>query len=70
MFAAPVDMEPGMWFRTHPSDPPLLWGGVEAVVSRFPGKSRVRVIVLQGGRSFVCDRDRKFQVINFSGGFR
>lgn len=65
MFASPVDMEPGFWFRTHPSDPPLLFGGVDPVVSRFPGKSRVRVIVLQGGRSFVCDRDRKFQVIDF-----
>lgn len=65
MFACATDMEPGMWFRACPADPPLLWGGVEPVASRFAGKARVRVLVLRGGRSFVCDRATKFQVIDF-----
>lgn len=65
MFACPADLEPGMWFRLAPTDPPMLWGGVEPIVSRFPGKSRVRVLVVRGGRSFVCDRDRRLQVVNF-----
>jgi len=67
MFAHPTDMEPDMWFRSVASDPPLLWGGVEPVVSRF-GKHRVRVLVLQGGRSFICDPAVKFQIVEFGGG--
>ncbi len=64
MFAGPLDLEPGMWFRSDPSCPPLLFGGVESVVSRF-GAHRVRVVVARGGRSFVCDPALRFQVINF-----
>ena len=66
MFAAPIDMEPGMPFRTHDGGSPLVFVGVERVASRFAGKSRVRVLV-QRGDSFVCDRDRKFQVIDWEG---
>jgi hypothetical protein len=65
MLAAAVDMEPGVFFRACPSDPPLEWLGVESVVSRFPGKHRVRVLVGRGGRSFVCDAATRFQVIEF-----
>jgi hypothetical protein len=66
MFASPADFEPGMWFRTHNGGIPLRWLGVEAVTSRFAGKRRVRVIV-QGGVDFVCDMDKRFQVIDWSG---
>lgn len=65
MFASVVDMEPGMWFRTHRECPPLEWLGVERVVSRFPGKHRVRVLVGRGGVSFVADAARRFQVVEF-----
>jgi len=68
MFATPADLEPGMWFRTHNGGVPLLWAGVEPVVSRFPGKRRVRVLVASGGVDFVADADTKFQVIDWSGG--
>lgn len=64
MFAAPIDMEPGMPFRTHSGGSPLVYAGVERVVSRFAGKSRVRVLV-ERGTSFVVDRDRKFQIIEW-----
>jgi hypothetical protein len=67
MFASPAEFEPGMWFRTHNGGSPLLWVGVEPVVSRFPGKRRVRVLV-QGGSDFVCDSEKRFQVIDWSGG--
>lgn len=67
MFAAPAEFEPGMWFRTHNGGIPLLWLGVEPIVSRFPGKRRVRVLV-RGGVDFVCDTDKRFQVIDWSGG--
>lgn len=67
MFAAPADFEPGMWFRTHNGGQPLRWLGVEPIVSRFPGKRRVRVLV-DGGVNFVADVERKFQVIDWSGG--
>lgn len=65
MFAAAVDMEPGMFFRTCPADPPLEWLGVEPIVSRFAGKRRVRVLVGRGGRSFVTDAGSRFQVVEF-----
>lgn len=65
MFAAPADLEPGMFFRTHRDDPPLEWLGVEPVTSRFEGKRRVRVLVGVGGVDFVCDADRKLQVVQF-----
>lgn len=65
MFAAPVDMEPGFWFRTCPADPPLEWLGVEPIVSRFAGKHRVRVLVGRGGVSFISDVSAKFQVVEF-----
>lgn len=65
MFAAPVDMEPGMWFRTYNDGPVLRWLGVEPVVSRFAGKHRVRVLV-SGGVPFVCDAAARFQVVDFS----
>lgn len=64
MFAAPVDMEPGMPFRTHAEGAPLVFVGVERVVSRFAGKARVRVFVKRG-EPFVVDRDRKFQIIDW-----
>lgn len=64
MFAAPVDMEPGMPFRTYAGGAPLVFVGVERVVSRFAGKCRVRVFVV-GGPSFVVDRDRKFPIIEW-----
>jgi len=66
MFASVCDMEPGMFFRCHPQDRPMLWLGVEPVTSRFAGKVRVRVLV-SGGQSFVTDKARKFQVVNFNG---
>lgn len=64
MFAAPIDMEPGFPFRTHAAGAPLVFVGVERVVSRFAGRRRVRVLV-ERGRPFVVDRDRKFQVIDW-----
>lgn len=64
MFAAVTDMEPGMWFRTHPAGQPLAWLGVEHIVSRFPGKRRVRVRVRRG-ESFVCDAGKRFQIIEW-----
>lgn len=64
MFAAPIDMEPGMAFRTHAGGSPLRFVGVERVESRFAGRRRVRVFVL-GGEPFVVDRDRKFQIIEW-----
>lgn len=67
MFAAPADFEPGMWLRDSDGGVPLEWLGVEPVVSRFPGKSRVRVLVGRGGVSFVCDAERRFQVIDWRG---
>ena len=67
MFAAPAEMEPGMWFRTCPADPPLEWLGVEPVASRFAGKHRVRVLVGRGGRSFVVDAATRLQVIEWEG---
>ena len=66
MFACPADFEPGMWFRTHKDGVPLQWRGVEPIVSRFAGKQRVRVLVGTGGVDFVCDSDRRFQVIDWS----
>lgn len=68
MFAHPADLEPGMWFRTHDNGPPLLWGGVDPVVSRFKGKRRVRVHVVEGGVSFVVDASARFQLIDWRGG--
>jgi hypothetical protein len=65
MFAAPVDMEPGMWFRTFNGGPALSFVGVEPVVSRFAGKRRVRVFV-HDGAPFVADALKKFQVIEWS----
>ncbi len=65
MFCRPAEFEPGMWFRTYNNGPPLLWGGVEPVVSRFAGKHRVRVVVLDGGDDFVCDASARFQVIDW-----
>lgn len=67
MFASPADFEPGMWFRTYNNGPALEWLGVEPVVSRFPGKRRVRVRV-RGGVDFVSDVGARFQVIDWSGG--
>lgn len=64
MFASPIDMEPGMPFRTFAGGSPLVFVGVEPVVSRFAGKSRVRVFV-ERGAPFVCDRGRKFQIIEW-----
>jgi hypothetical protein len=66
MFAAPADFEPGMWFRTFNNGPALEWLGVEPIVSRFPGKRRVRVLV-RGGVNFVTDVEAKFQVIEWRG---
>lgn len=68
-FAKPIDMEPGMWFRAFAFGPALEWAGVERVVSKFPGKRRVRVLVASGV-SFVCDAEVKFQVVDWSGGGR
>lgn len=66
MMASPVDMEPGQWFRTFAGGPPLRWVGVEPVVSRFPGKRRVRVLV-SGGVPFVVDVAARFQLIEWEG---
>ena len=65
-FASPVDMEPGMWFRTHATGPALAWVGVEPVLSRFANKRRVRVLVVAGD-SFIADVAQRFQVIDWSG---
>lgn len=65
-FAAPADMEPGMWFRTHATGPALRWVGVEPVLSRFAHKRRVRVLVEQGD-SFIADAGTRYQVIDWSG---
>jgi hypothetical protein len=62
MFAAPVDMEPGMLFKAHATGPVLVWDGVEAVLSRFPDKRRVRVLVRRG-ESFIADAGRRFVVV-------
>lgn len=69
MFAAPRDMEPGMYFRTYNDGPVLRWRGVEGVVARFPERGRhwVRVLV-DGGVPFVVDASVRFQVVDFSGG--
>jgi hypothetical protein len=64
MFAAPVDMEPGMHFRTHATGPALEWLGVEAVLSRFANKRRVRVLVRRG-ESFIVDAGTRFMVISW-----
>jgi len=64
MFASPRDFEPGMSFRTFNNGPVLRWLGVERVVSRFPGKQRVRVLVA-GGDAFVVDASARFQVVDF-----
>lgn len=64
-FARPTDMEPGMWFRAHGGAEPMRWLGVDRVVSRFPGRSRVRVLC---DVPFVCNADARFQVIDFDGG--
>lgn len=69
MFAAPADMEPGMFFRSCASDPPLEWLGVEPVTpKRATARRWVRVLVGRGGVSFVCDATKRFQVIDFGGG--
>lgn len=62
MLAGAAEMEPGMVFRAHDGGPLLVWLGVERVVSRFPGKRRVRVLVKRG-RSFVVDFHARFQVV-------
>lgn len=67
MFAGPADMEPGMPFRTHNTGAVLRWVGVEAVVSRFAGKRRVRVFAT-GAAPFVVDVSAKFQVVDWSEG--
>lgn len=64
MFASPADFEPGMTFRTYNNGPALTWLGVEPIVSRFPGKRRVRVLV-RGGVPFVADVESRFQVIEW-----
>lgn len=65
--AAAIDMEPGFWFRAGPRSRPLQFVGVEPVVSRFAGKSRVRVLC-SPGPSFIAERDERFQLIDWSGG--
>jgi hypothetical protein len=65
MFAAPADFEPGMWFRAHNGGVPLEWRGVEPIISRFPGKHRVRVLVGKGGVDFISDAATRFQVIDW-----
>lgn len=60
-------MEPGDWFRVGARSTPLQWWGVERVESRFPGKSRVRVLCTPGP-SFIAERDERFQLIDWSGG--
>ncbi len=66
-FAAPTDMEPAMWFRSHAGAEPQQWQGVARVRSRFAGKRRVRVLCTPGP-AFVCDVESRFQVIDWSGG--
>jgi hypothetical protein len=65
MFAGAAEMEPGMWFRTHATGPPLEWLGVEPVLSRFADKRRVRVHVRQG-ESFIADAGTRYMVIDWS----
>jgi len=62
MFARPIDMEPGMAFFDRGHGGILRFVGVQRVVSRFPGKRRVRVLVT-GGRSFVADRSASFALV-------
>lgn len=64
MFAGPAELEPGTWFRAYNNGPPMVWLGVEPVVSRFAGKRRVRVLC-SPGPSFVAEFDAKFQVIEW-----
>lgn len=66
MFAAPADMEPGMWFRTHATGPALEWLGVDPVLSRFVDRRRVRVLV-KGGESFIADAGVRYMVIGWGG---
>lgn len=66
-FARAVELEPGTWFRPAPGARPTQWWGVERIVSRFAGKRRVRVLC-SPGPSFVCDADKAFEVIDWSGG--
>lgn len=69
MLARPAEMEPGFWFRDHAAGMPLEWLGVEPVTSSRPTAKRwVRVLVGAGGRSFVCDADARFQVVDWGQG--
>lgn len=60
MLARVPDIEPGMRLRSHAGAELVEVDGWEPVVSRFPGKDRIRVRC--GGDSFVCDRGALFEV--------
>lgn len=62
-FARVVDMEPGMRFVTPANARQVLtWVGVERVVSRFPGKRRVRVLTKQGV-SWVAEWNAQYLIL-------
>lgn len=67
MFARAVDMEPDMAFH-HRGDlrTILRFVGVEPVVSRFPGKRRVRVFV-KSGPPFIAEYDDTFPIVVWGG---
>lgn len=53
-FARVCELEPGMRFASYAAGRVVTWAGVEAIVSRFPGKRRVRVLTVEGV-SWVAD---------------
>lgn len=61
-YARLCDLEPGMWFRERRNRVPLEFAGVDPVVSKFPGKVRVRVLTVQGA-SWVCDKFERFPLV-------
>lgn len=65
-YAKLIDMEPGMWFCCRIDRTPMEFVGVNPVKSKFPGKSRVKVLTTQGV-TFIVDRDERFPLVNWRG---
>lgn len=64
-FAHPIDLEPGMWFRTHRDGPALQWAGVKpAPPSRLTGDRRVWVLVVTGV-PFIMSASKRVQLITW-----
>ena len=65
--AKAIDMEPGMWFCCRIDRTPLVFVGVERVVSRFPGRERVRVLARgsEGAVSWVADRHDRYPLVSW-----